>query len=206
MNILLNRNENKVQIGKVDNSFYKLLLTVFKILFYLLSLSISSKIKFYIPFSPVPFTFQMLVIFFIIFSENRKLAFLSILSYLLSGFLSFPSFAQNIGFQALLGPTGGYILGFLFTSFLADENGINVKKEKYYYKKSKQNILTILTIKGLLAIFIVYLFGFLGLLRFTNPKNAFIIGILPFILFDLYKLIICLFIFSKLYYKKEIKG
>ena len=206
MNILSNRNENKTQFENVDSNFGRLFFIFIKILFYLFSLSISAKIKFYLPFSQVPFTFQMLIIFFIIFSESRKIAFLSIFSYLLSGLLSFPVFSSTVGIQALLSPTGGYILGFLFSSFLANESEFKIQATKWNNKELNQNILVNLTIKGLSAIFIVYLFGFLGLLRFTNPKIAFITGILPFILFDIYKLIICLFLFSKLYSKKEIKG
>lgn len=164
-----------------------------KILFYTISLSISAKIKFYLPFSVVPFTFQMLVIFFIIFNENKKIAFLTIFSYILAGIFELPVFANSNGIMTILGPTGGYIIGFLFSSLTAvEEKNIlkvnNKKIQRYLF----------LTIKGISAITIIYLFGFLGLLRFMSPDMAFLNGVLPFIIFDFYKLFIAILIYSKI--------
>lgn len=169
---------------EISNYFYNFI----KIVFYIFSLSISAKIKFYLPISVVPFTFQMFVLFLIIFNENRLISFLSIVSYILSGILNLPVFANFSGFAALLGPTGGYIIGFMFTSLFAKES----RKENIKENGVFSNILVGNFIKGLFCIFTVYAFGFLGLLRFMNPKMAFISGILPFIIFDLYKLILAI--------------
>jgi len=191
MNYITDRNiRNKI----IDIKFFRF----FLVLFFSISLAISAKIKFYLPFSIVPFTFQMLVIFLLVFFENRKLAFYSITTYLFLGTLNLPFFANYSGINAFLGPTGGYLIGFLFTSFLSENH-------KPLLKTSNKNIDYLkLFLKGFSAIFIVYFFGFVGLLRFMNLKLALISGILPFIPFDLCKLIIAIMIYSKFKTKHEI--
>lgn len=183
---------------KLLNLYYsKAAYKLISILYYVISLAISAKIKFYLPFSIVPFTFQTLIIFLIVFFEDKKTAFITISSYLTLGLLNFNVFSNNFGFLSLFGTTGGYLIGFLFASFFA------CKKEN-----SKNNINKIdylfLSIKGILALITVYFFGFLGLLRFMKPLQAFIVGVLPFIIFDIYKLLISLFIYSKLNVKDRI--
>ncbi len=174
-------------------NFKQQIISYFLIIFYSLSLAISAKIKFYLPFSIVPFTLQMLVIFLIIFFEDKKIAFFSILTYLCLGLLNLPFFANVSGIQAILGPTGGYLLGFLFSSLVASDKRKSLTQENVNFVK--------LFTKGVFVILIVYLFGFLGLLRFIDFKKAFLIGVLPFIIFDFYKLFIALFIYAKLNYK-----
>lgn len=179
---------NKLLYNEISLKFFHIIYNSIKIIFYIISLAICSKLKFYLPFSLVPFTFQTMIIFLIIFFEKKNLAFISIFSYIICGSLGIPVFSHSNGFSNLLGPTGGYILGFLFSSFLADEK---IKIKNYFT----------LFIKGIFSIFIIYLSGFLGLLRFIDAKKAFITGILPFIFFDIYKLLLSIFIYSKIKFK-----
>ncbi len=67
-----------------------------------------------LPFSPVPVTGQTLGIFLVIFFLEGRQAFLAVLAYLLLGAAGAPVFAAGRGgLPVLLGPTGGYLLGFL---------------------------------------------------------------------------------------------
>lgn len=165
----------------------------FKILLFSLSLAISANIKFYLPFSSVPFTFQVLVIYLIVFFNSRIIASLSVLTYLFFGCANLPFFANNMGLATMIGPTGGYLIGFIFAALVAGEK----EKSQSSIYCSRVNYLKI-SIKGLIVLFIIYTFGFLGLLRFMNPASAFKIGIIPFIIFDIYKLIIAIFIYFKI--------
>ncbi len=190
MEFYSNKKLANTYLSKVEYKFIS-------IFFYVILLAISAKIKFYLPFSIVPFTFQTLIIFFIIFFEDKKTAFIAISSYLTLGLLNFNVFSKNFGFLSLFGPTGGYLVGFLFASFFAcktDNSKNNINKIDYIS----------LSIRGILALITVYFFGFLGLLRFMKPLQAFIVGVLSFIIFDIYKLIISLFIYSKLNVKDRI--
>ena len=65
--------------------------------------------------TPMPFTLQTLAIFLACFFLGFKGAFLSTLTYILLGVVGLPVFTGfRGGFSALLEPTGGFIIGFLF--------------------------------------------------------------------------------------------
>lgn len=86
---------------------------------------VSAKVQ--IPFYPVPLTFQTLVVLLIGFAFGPRLAFVTLALYLAEGAIGLPVFAntpeRGIGIAYMLGPTGGYLLGFLvagtFTGWLA---------------------------------------------------------------------------------------
>ncbi len=73
-----------------------------------------------IPISPVPITFTNLAIYFTVIILGWKKGTTSYLVYLLIGFVGVPVFS---GFTAgpvkLLGPTGGYLIGFIFLALIA---------------------------------------------------------------------------------------
>ena len=67
-----------------------------------------------IPIGPVPFTLQTLGVGLIASLYRPKLATSTILLYLLLGAIGLPVFAGFTGgFSALIGPTGGFLIGFL---------------------------------------------------------------------------------------------
>ena len=62
----------------------------------------------------IPLTFQCFIITIISMVLGFKLSILSILSYILLGFIGLPVFANlKFGPSALFGATGGFIIGFL---------------------------------------------------------------------------------------------
>lgn len=73
-----------------------------------------------LPFTPVPITLQT---FFVLLSGaflGRRLGVFSQISYIFLGALGLPIFAAaGSGLLYLFGPTGGYLFGFVFASFLA---------------------------------------------------------------------------------------
>lgn len=67
----------------------------------------------------VPFTLQTMGVFLALLLFGGKLGGFSILTYLLLGAMGAPVFAgMKGGFGVLMGPTGGYLLGFLVQAIL----------------------------------------------------------------------------------------
>lgn len=72
-----------------------------------------------IPFGQIPFTLQTVGVFLSASLLGTRRATCSVFVYILLGAVGLPvfsAFSGGLGF--LLGPTGGYIIGFLFTAFV----------------------------------------------------------------------------------------
>mgnify|MGYP001261702306 CR=1 FL=1 len=80
-------------------------------------LAISSKIQ--TPFTLVPVTMQTFVVLFLGMVLGYKLAAATVILYLIEGSIGLPVFAKGGGFVYLMGPTGGYLIGFILTAFFA---------------------------------------------------------------------------------------
>ena len=82
-------------------------------------LTVSSKFK--VPYYPVPMTLQTLVIMLLPFFCGAGAAIAAVAAYLTLGAAGVPVFAGvGAGFSVLLGPTGGFLFGFLLaTVFIA---------------------------------------------------------------------------------------
>lgn len=106
-----------VKTLSLKNSWAIALRDVLKMGLFVLLLSLSSRIRIYLPYSPVPVTFQTLVVYLsAVFLGAR--AFYPLLSYIALGIFGAPVFSAGAGLVYLLGPTGGYILGFLLASII----------------------------------------------------------------------------------------
>ncbi|WP_424948302.1 biotin transporter BioY [Candidatus Spongiihabitans sp.] len=90
-------------------------------------LTLSAKIK--IPFYPVPMTMQTFVVLALGIAYGSKLGAATVLLYLAAGVIGLPVFAgtpeKGIGLVYMMGPTGGYLLGFVVaaaaTGYLAEQ-------------------------------------------------------------------------------------
>lgn len=72
-----------------------------------------------IPFGEVPFTLQTLGVFIASSLLGWKRGTLSVIVYVLLGLAGVPVFAGfSGGIGVLFGPTGGYIIGFIFTALI----------------------------------------------------------------------------------------
>ena len=72
-----------------------------------------------IPFSPVPISLIPLAIFICAFLLDWKLCGLSYVIFLLLGMVGLPVFSGfSGGLAKLAGPTGGYLIGFIFTALV----------------------------------------------------------------------------------------
>jgi biotin transport system substrate-specific component len=76
--------------------------------------------KFEVPFYPVPMTMQTLVVLLLGMAFGARLATATVLLYLAEGAAGLPVFAgtpeRGIGIAYMLGPTGGYLVGFVLSA------------------------------------------------------------------------------------------
>ena len=73
-----------------------------------------------VPFGPVPFTLQTLALAFVVVAMSGRVSLLAVFVYVLLGAAGIPLFSgMRGGLGVLLGPTGGFILGFVLSAGVA---------------------------------------------------------------------------------------
>lgn len=83
-------------------------------------LCILGPIKFPIAISPVPISLGVLGVYLAVYTSGWIKGTISVLIYVLLGLVGVPVFAGYVGGAGVLfGPTGGYIIGYLFLSLIA---------------------------------------------------------------------------------------
>lgn len=143
-----------------------------------------------IPLSPVPLSLTTLAIYLAIFVLGMKLGVCSCVLYLLLGVIGLPVFSGfSGGFSRLVGPTGGYLIGFLFLALIMG----------FFVEHFSENLPLIL-VGILLGTAVCYLFGALWLAKQTNLHltTALAIGVLPYLPGDTIKIIIAVILGPKL--------
>ena len=143
-------------------------------------LTISSKIK--IPFYPVPMTMQTFVVLFLGMSFGYKIGLATVSLYLIEGIIGLPVFSNSpekgVGLAYFTGPTMGYLIGFLIATFLAG------------YFKFEGNLLNSF-IKLLISVSTIYILGVFWLGTLIGWDKPIIqLGVTPFLLAELFKIII----------------
>lgn len=128
----------------------------------------------------VPISLGTLAIYFVITVLGLRLGFISVVVYILLGLCGLPVFTGFMGGPGkLFGPTGGYIIGYLFLTLIS---GFFVEK---FENRLLPNILGML-----LGTAALYFFGSIWLAyqaSYTLPQ-AFMAGAIPYIPGDLIKI------------------
>lgn len=134
--------------------------------------------------SPVPISLGMLAIYLITSILGMRLGTLSVIVYILLGLAGLPVFTHFTGGAGkLFGPTGGYIIGYLFMALICG-----------FFTDKWDNKFIVNFLGMILGTAACYLFGTLWLaasMSLTFPQ-ALATGVLPYIPFDLVKLILAL--------------
>ncbi len=78
-----------------------------------------------VPFYPVPVTLQTLAILLVGLTFGSRLGALTLVAYLAEGAMGLPVFANGGSFPSLIGPTAGFLFGFVGMAYLA---GLAVEK------------------------------------------------------------------------------
>ena len=145
-----------------------------------LLITISAKIK--IPFYPVPMTMQTFVVMLVGITFGWKIGVATISLYLFEGIIGLPVFAgtpeKGIGLTYFVGPTMGYLVGFIFATFIAG------------YLNFNTNIFFIF-LKLIFSVSIIYILGvsWLGnLIGWDKPVLE--LGLKPFLYAELFKILL----------------
>jgi len=165
INSLLSTYENKTH--------YK---NIALILFGTLLLAVSSKIQ--VPFWPVPMTMQTFIVFIIGMSFGWKLAFSTLIAYLVEGALGLPVFAKGGGLLYLMGPTAGYLYGMTIAAGV-----IGFFAERGYNKSYIKSLISLMI--GTIIIFVLGV-GYLG--SVIGYDKALAGGLYPFIPSEFFKI------------------
>lgn len=146
-----------------------------------------------LPFTPVPITMQTFFVLLCAAFLKPNDSLIAQGAYLGLGLSGFPIFsAASGGLIKLSGPTGGYIVGFIFSVFIVSRM-LNI-----YRDKNQLSYFRILTF-FVLGIVTIYLFGGLWLafiMRFSLVE-VLSLGVAPFIAGDILKITLAAFIYSK---------
>lgn len=156
-------------------------------------LAISAHIK--IPFYPVPVTMQTLAVLAIGMTYGTRLGGATLLGYLGAGAVGAPVFAGGAGLAYMMGPTGGYLLGFFVAAVV-----LGALAERGWTRSIVTTAAAML-----LGNIIIYLLGVSWLANLIGTDKAIQLGLLPFLYGDALKLVIAAlgvpYLWSKLHQK-----
>lgn len=143
-----------------------------------------------LPFSPVPISLTNLVVYISVFVLGTKLGTMSYVLYMLLGAVGLPVFSGfSGGFGKVAGPTGGYLVGFIFMAIIT---GIFI--ERFPKKLS----FAVIGMAG--GTIVCYFFGtiWLAVQMKLSFGSALASGVIPFIAGDAAKIIMAAIIGPKL--------
>jgi biotin transport system substrate-specific component len=137
-----------------------------------LLLTLSAKIQ--IPFWPVPLTMQTAVVLMLGMALGWRLATVTLLAYFVEGALGLPVFAgtpeRGLGLAYMLGPTGGYLAGFLVAAALC-----GVLAERGWDRSIARTALAVS-----LGHLLILGAGFAWLAFLMPVQKAYAVGVAPF--------------------------
>ena len=137
--------------------------------------------KVHVPFYPVPQTLQTLMVFAIGAAFGWRLGAATVLLYLAEGAFGLPVFSgtpeRGIGVAYMMGPTGGYLLGFVLAAAVSG----------WFAEKGFDRTFPRMFVAMLVATIAVHLPGAAWLAQFVGYDRALELGIVPFIWGDLIK-------------------
>jgi biotin transport system substrate-specific component len=140
-----------------------------------------------LPFTPVPFTLQPMVVLLGGAVLGARLGMAAQILYLLAGIAGLPVFAASAvlpqGALRLLGPTGGYLMAYPFAAFVA-----GYLAERGFDRRYLTSVVAMAA-----GLTIVFAFGVTWLALFARPAGAGFdaalrTGLYPFVPADIFKI------------------
>jgi len=144
-----------------------------------------------VPLPPVPISLQTFFVILAALIGGLQIGMFSIVIYLLLGIIGLPVFTSGGGIAALIGPTGGFLIGMLFAVVVA---GIFSDRVKAADNRKKHIIFCL--IGGIIATIVIYAIGVPWLKSSLDMSwtQALAAGMYPFLIGDIIKLIVALII------------
>ena len=143
----------------------------------------AAQLSFPLPFTPVPFTIQPMIVLVGAAALGSRLGALAQILYLMLGIAGLPVFAFSPelpqGVARLMGPTGGYLMAYPIAAFLTGllaERGLD-----------RRYLTSILAMS--VGLSVIFAGGVLWIARVTGIETALATGLYPFIVVDVIKVI-----------------
>jgi biotin transport system substrate-specific component len=144
-----------------------------------LLIALSAQLQFVLPFSPVPMTGQTFAVLLLGALYGSKRGPATVVTYLALGAMGLPVFAGGaFGLARFVGPTAGYLVGFLAAAFV-----VGFLSERGWDRKPWATAVSMLIGNGM-----IYVAGVLWLSRFVGWQAVLSIGVLPFLAGDALKI------------------
>jgi biotin transport system substrate-specific component len=141
----------------------------------------ASQVSVPLPFTPVPFTFQPMVVLIGGLALGPRLAVASQLLYLAAGIAGAPVFAASAmlppGMARLLGPTGGYLMAYPVAAWLTGYLG-----SRGFDRRYSTSVLAMIA-----GLAVVFTGGVAWLSAQVGAASALVAGFYPFVIADLIK-------------------
>jgi biotin transport system substrate-specific component len=155
---------------------------IFAVLLGSLLIALLAQISIPVPFSPIPITGQTIGVILVGGLLGARRGAISILCYIFEGAMGMPVFAQmKSGIHVLVGPTAGYLWGFVIAAFL-----IGLLTERGYTKRPIGSFISCFA-----STTIILIIGMLYLAIFKGFTAALLMGFYPFLVGDVVKSAIC---------------
>ncbi len=155
-------------------------------------LALAARVRVPLPFTPVPVTAQTFAVLVLAAALGARRGVQAVLLYLLWGALGLPVFSQGGGAAYLLGPTGGYLLGFV---------GMAAVVGRWAERTPPTSL------RFWAAFFVgevvLYALGLAWLSVFVGPQRALALGLWPFLVPDALKGLAAAAVSAALYHRRS---
>jgi biotin transporter BioY len=146
-----------------------------------LLIALCARVKVLLPFSPIPVTAQTFAVLIIGALFGAKRGSFAALIYVIEGAIGLPIFALGGGFFELLGPTGGYLIGFIPAAYITG----------YLAQKGWDRRIGTTILAMVFGNIVIYSFGLVWMSYLMGiNKSILSAGLYPFIASDLVKIIL----------------
>jgi biotin transport system substrate-specific component len=145
-----------------------------------LILAAATQLRLHLGFTPVPLTGQTLGVLLIGAGFGPARGALAVIVYLAAGLVGAPVYTEGgSGFDYLLGPTGGYLVGFAVAAAVA-----GAFARRAFDRRLRTSIVMMIVSSA-----VIYAFGVVGLMLATGSdlSRAVALGVAPFLLTDALK-------------------
>lgn len=146
-----------------------------------LFVAVAAQVQIKLPLSPVPVTGQTFAVLLLgaLYGSRRGPA--AVVAYLLLGAAGLPVFAGGaVGAVRLIGPTGGYLAGFVAAAF-----AVGLLSERGWDRRPRSAVAIMA-----LGSAAIYAAGVVWLARFVGWGAVFQTGVLPFVVGDVFKIVL----------------
>jgi len=152
-------------------------------------LAIAARIAFPLPFSPVPVTAQTFAVLLIGAALGSRLGAATVIAYLAEGLAGLPVFAGGLsawspssipGVPVIVGPTAGYLVGFVVAAGV-----VGALAERGFDRRFATTLAAMLV-----GNLVIYVFGLAWLARFVGVERVVALGLAPFLIGDAVKTVL----------------